>query len=311
MKFDHPIQVAEIADWTQCQIIGNAESKATGLNEIHHTEIGDITFVDHEKYYDFTLQSNASFIIINKKLEAPVGKTLLYHSDPFAVYNFLAAKFHPTLASTKLISDTAEIGAGTQIYPNVFIGEKVKIGKNCIIYPNVSIGSYTEIGDHVIVHPNTTIGKDAFYYKRQSAVFHKMHTAGRTVIKDEVEIGSSCAIDAGVSSDTVIGKRTKIDNLVHIGHDTKIGEDCLLCAQVGISGNVTIGNRVKFYGKSGTVQNVVIPDDVTILGSSNVGKNLEVGKTYLGSPCEESTTVAKQWAIIKQLPSLWEKLRKL
>lgn len=311
MKFKHPVAVKDIAAWTASEIIGDADALVKGLNEIHNVEEGDITFVDHEKYYDFTLKSKASFVIINKKTEAVAGKVLLYNENPFAAYNFLAEKFKPQLRNEKNIGVTAVIGEGTFIFPNAFVGEHVKIGSNCIIHPNATIYAYTEIGDNVIIHANATVGSDAFYYKRQKTHYDKMHSAGKVVIADDVEIGSGCTISAGVSSDTVIGKGTKLDSQVHIGHDVKIGEHCILAANVGIAGNTKIGNRVTLYGKVAVNKNIEIGDDAIVMATSAVPNNLEGGKTYIGYPAVEARTFAKQVAIIKKLPELWEKLKNL
>ena len=311
MKLKHPATAKEIAALTQCEITGNENLLVSGLNEIHNVEEGDITFVDHEKYYDFTLKSKATFIIINKKMEAPDGKVLFYHPQPFEVYNLLAQKFKPELRSEKNIAASARIGEGSFIYPNAFVGEEVSIGKNCIIYPNATIYAYTEIGDNVIVHANATIGSDAFYYKRQKSHYDKMYCAGRVVIADDVEIGAGTTIDAGVSSDTAIGKGTKLDSQVHIGHDVKIGEHCIIAAQVGIAGNTKIGNRVTLYGKVAVNKNITIGDDAIVMATSAVPNNLEGGKTYIGYPAVEARAFAKQVAIIKKLPELWEKLKNL
>lgn len=309
MKFKEPVSVKDIAAWTHSEIIGDEQALIYGLNEIHNVEEGDITFVDHEKYYDFTLKSAASFILINKRTEAPVDKTLLYNSNPFKAYNLLAQKFHPELRPAENTGATYMVGENTFIYPNVFIGEKVKIGKNCVIHPNVTIYAYTEIGDNVIIHANTTIGADAFYYKKQKSHYDKMHTAGKVVIADEVEIGAGCTIDAGVSGDTIIGKGTKIDDQVHLGHDVKIGEHCIICGQVGIAGNTKVGNRVTLYGKVAVNKNIEIGDDVVVMATSAVAQSLEAGKTYLGIPAQEARTFARQFALIKKLPEIWEKLR--
>lgn len=311
MKFKEPISVQQLAEWTNCEVIGNADALVSGLNEIHNVQPGDITFVDHEKYYDFTLKSAATFIIINKKVEVPAGKTLLYTDNPFKAYNELAQRFKPDVFAGQLVSGSATIGAETYIYPNAFIGEFVKIGKNCVIHPNVTIYNYTEIGDNVIIHANTTIGSDAFYYKRQATHYDKMHSAGKVVIADDVEIGAGCTIDAGVSSDTIIGKGTKIDDQVHIGHDVKIGEHCILAGQVGIAGNTKVGNRVTLYGKVAVNKNIEIGDGAIVMATSAVAKSLEGGKTYIGSPAVEARTFARQTAIIKMLPELWEKLKGL
>ena len=311
MKFTKPVTARDIAQQTQSEIIGDPDALVTGLNEIHNVAPGDITFVDHEKYYAFVLASAATFIFINKRVDAPAGKTLLYNADPFVAYNRLAKELHPTLTSNMAVAASASIGEGTIVYPTAFIGENVTIGKNCIIYPNVSIYAHSVLGDNVIIHSNTTIGADAFYYKGRGTHYDKMHTAGRAVIHDDVEIGSGCTIDAGVSADTVIGRGTKLDSQIHIGHDATIGEHCILCAQVGIAGNVRVGNFVTMYGKSSLSKNITIGDRAVLLGSSATAKSLEGGKTYLGTPAEEVHRASRQFAMIKMLPDMWEKLRKL
>ena len=311
MKFSQPIPVRDIALQTGSEIIGDADGTVLGMNEIHNVAIGDITFVDHEKYYNFVLASAATFIFINRKVDAPAGKTLLYSADPFTAYDQLAKTLHPTLPSSSSIAASAVIGESTVIYPGAFVGENVTIGKGCIIYPHVTIYAHTVIGDHVIIHGNSTIGADAFYYKGRGTHYDKMHTVGRVVIHDDVEIGSGCTIDAGVSADTVIGRGTKLDSQVHIGHDATIGEQCILCAQVGIAGNVRVGNHVTMYGKSSLSKNISVGDRAVILGSSASAKSLEGGKTYLGTPADEVHRASRQFAIVKMLPDLWEKLRKL
>lgn len=311
MKFPKPVTAGELAAWTNSEIIGDAGALVTGLNEIHNVEAGDISFVDHEKYYDFTLRSAASFVIINKKIEAPEGKTLLYNENPFVAYNLIAQKFQPTLRQDKNIGTTAKIGEGTFVFPNAFIGEQVVIGKNCVIHANATIYPYTVIGDNVIIHANTTIGADAFYYKKQKTHYDKMHNAGRVVIEDNVEIGPGCTIDAGVSSDTRIGKGTKLDSQVHLGHDVKIGENCILAAQVGIAGNTKVGNWVTLYGKAAINKNIEIGDHAVVMATTAVPSSLEGGKTYLGIPAVEARIFARQAAIIKKLPELWDKLKNL
>lgn len=311
MKFKEPIPVTELAAITGAEIIGDAGTQVSGINEIHNLQPGDLTFVDHEKYYDFTLKSKATFILINKHVEAPAGKTLLFHSNPFAAYNSIAARYHPLQLSTDRIDKTAVIGEGTYIHPAASVGAHVVIGKNCVIHANTTIYPYTQLGDEVIVHANATIGADAFYYKRHASHYEKMHTAGRVVLADQVEIGAGSTVDAGVSSDTVIGKGTKLDSQVHIGHDVKIGEHCILAAQVGIAGNTKVGNRVTLFGKVAVNKNIEIGDGATVMAMSAVPNNLEGGKTYIGYPVVEARTFARQVAIIKKLPELWDKLKNL
>ena len=310
MKFPSPVSIIELAKLTGSLLISRSEDLASGINEIHMVENGDITFVDHPKYYDKALSSAATFIIINKKIEAPEGKTLLINVDPFTAYIAIVKKFRSFTPSTLNISNTAQIGEGTIIQPGSFIGNHVRIGKNCIIHSNVSVYDFTEIGDNVIIHANTVIGSDAFYFKRRLEGYDKMLSCGRVIIHDKVEIGASCTVDKGVSGDTVIGAGTKIDNQVHIGHDTVIGKNCLFAAQVGIAGVVTIEDDVILWGQVGVQKDLTIGKGAVVLGQSGIPKSLEGGKTYFGSPVQEAREKMRELAFVKQLPDIIEKLKR-
>lgn len=311
MKFENVTTAAAIAQEFGCEIIGNAQTEVRGLNEIHNVQAGDITFVDHEKYYASTLASDASVVLINKKVDVPEGKTLLFHENPFEVYNALAKKQQPEVRQQTNIGKTAKIGENTFVFPTAFVGENVVIGRNCVIHPSAVIYPYSEISDNVIIHANSTIGSDAFYYKRSTKGYEKMHTAGKVVIENNVEIGAGCTIDAGVSSETRIGEGTKIDDQVHIGHDVKVGKQCVFAGQVGIAGNTKIGNNVTLYGKVAVNKNIEIGDNVVVMATSAVAKSLEANKTYLGIPTDEARTFARQIALIRKLPEIWEKVRNL
>ncbi len=304
MKFPVPVSLNDLAKLTSSSVIGDGSMNVVGINEIHKVENGDITFVDHLKYYDKALSSSATFIIINKKVEAPFGKALLFCEDPFNAYNTIVKKFRSFEPAKKYISDTAVIGEGTVIQPGAFIGNHVKIGKHCIIHSNVSIYDYCELGDHVIIQANTVIGGDAFYFKRRPEGYDKMLSCGRTIIHDHVEIGAGCTIDKGVSGDTIIGRGTKIDNLIQIGHDTVVGKNCLFAGQVGIAGVATIEDDVILWGQVGVSKDLTIGKGAVVLAQSGVPKSLEGGKIYFGSPVQEARVKMRELALIKQLPEI-------
>ncbi len=271
MKFPEPVSVGLLADLISAELVGNTAGYATGINEIHKVEEGDVVFVDHPKYYDKCVNSAASFIIINKRVDVPQGKTLFVHDQPFEAYLKIVRHFRSFTPSNTLRSESAVIGEGTYIFPNTFIGNNVTIGSNCIIHPNVTILDHTIIGDHVIIQAGTVIGSDAFYYnskKDREVWYKKMESCGRVVIEDYVEIGAGCTIDRGVSHDTRIGKGTKIDNLVHIGHDTVLGNNCLIAGQVGIAGATTIGNGVTLWGQVGVSKTLKIGDNAVVNAQS-------------------------------------------
>ena len=285
---------------------------ATGINEIHRVEKGDLVFVDHPKYYHTCLHSAASFIIINKDIEVPPGKALLVVAQPFEAYTRIVQHFSPFEPAVKSISDSARIGERTHVFPHVFIGNRVSIGNNCIIYPHVTILNDCVIGNNVIIQSGTTIGSDAFYYnakKNRDVWYRKMLSCGRVVIEDDVEIGAGCTIDRGVTHDTVIGRGTKMDNLIQIGHDTRIGRNCLFAAQVGIAGGVTIGDGVALWGQVGVNKTLRIGDNAVVLAQSGVPGDLEGGKTYFGSPVEDARQKMKELVWIKRIPELWRRSR--
>lgn len=174
MKFTSGQTLSKIANLLECNFIGNANFPVLGMNEIHVVEKGDIVFVDHPKYYDKALESEASIILINKEVNCPPGKALLISKDPFSDFNKLIHHFNPFIAATAVISTTSEIGENTIIQPNVFVGNNVKIGKNCLIHSNVCLYDHTVVGDNVIIHSGTILGADAFYYKNRPEKYDKL-----------------------------------------------------------------------------------------------------------------------------------------
>ena len=309
MKFPKVYPLKDIAQIINCNFVGDADFPVHGMNEIHVVEPGDIVFVDHPKYYDKALQSAATIVLINKEVECPEGKALLISDDPFRDFNKLTKHFRPFQASNAAISDSAKIGEGTVIQPNCFIGHNVQIGKNCLIHANVTIYDNTVIGDNVMIHAGTILGADAFYYKKRPEGFDQLLSCGRVVIEDNVGIGALCTIDKGVTGDTTIGAGTKIDNQVHVGHDTVIGKKCLIASQTGIAGCVVIEDEVTLWGQVGTTSGITIGTKAVVMGQTGVTKSIEGGKTYFGTPIEESREKLKQLANVKRIPEIIEKLK--
>lgn len=308
MKLERTHTVKEIADLIGCQFVGDEKHEVKGINEIHKVSSGDLVFVDHPKYYEKALKSAATTILIDKEVDCPEGKALIISSAPFDDYNKLTTHFCPIIEQKEKIGINTVIDSSAVIYPNVFIGNNVKIGKNTRILPGTVVMDRTIIGENVIIGPNTTIGHNAFYYKRKPEGYERMHSCGWVHIHDYVEIGANCTIDVGVSGNTEIGEGTKIDNIVHIGHDTVIGKHCLFAANVGIAGCVTIEDKVTMWGQVGCASDVVIGEGATVLAQSGIGKSLEPGKVYFGSPCGEVKTKFREIAAIKRLPELLERL---
>lgn len=301
MKLPRKYKLKEIADIIEANFVGPSDFPISGFNEIHVVEEGDIVFVDHPKYYDKALHSKASVILINKEVECPQGKALLISEDPFTDFNKLTKYFNPFKAVNSSISDSAIIGENTIIQPNVFIGNNVKIGENCLIHPNVTIYDNCVLGNNVTIHAGTVLGADAFYYKKRPSGYDKLVSGGSVIIEDNVDIGALCTIDKGVSANTTIKKGTKIDNQVQVGHDTVIGENCLIAAQTGIAGCVIIENNVTLWGQVGTTSGITIGAGAVVLGQTGVTKSIKGGISYFGTPVEESRMKLKEMAEIKQL----------
>ncbi len=308
MKFPFPKTLKEIAGFVNAEAIGDPDFEITGINEIHMVEPGDLTFVDHPKYYDKALNSNATTIIINQKMEAPAGKALLYCEDPFAAYVKLAKQYAPFVPSMAAISPTAKIGKGTVLQPGVFVGNQVVIGENCIIHANVSIYDGSIIGDDVIIHANSVIGADAYYFQRKPEGYRKMESCGKVVIGNRVEVGALCTIDKGVSGDTTIGDGTKFDNHVQVGHDTVIGKNCLIGAHSAIAGVTCLEDDVILWGQVVVNKDLVVGKGAVVLATSAVDKTLEGGKTYFGIPAEDARKKWRELASLRQLPEALKKM---
>ncbi len=310
MKFPTPYTLKQIATIIGTEYVGSDDFPVMGMNEIHVVEKGDIVFVDHPKYYSKALNCKATIVLINKKVDCPEGKALLISDDPFRDFNKLTLFFKPFLKAQSAISLKAKIGEDTIIQPNCFIGNNVVIGDNCTIHSNVSIYDNCVIGNNVTIHAGSVLGSDAFYYKKRPEGFDKLLSGGRVVIEDNVDIGALCTLDKGVTGDTLIKKGSKLDNQVHVGHDTVIGENCLIASQTGIAGCVVIEDEVTLWGQVGVTSAATIGKKAVVMAQTGVSKSLEGGKNYFGSPVEEAREKLRQIAYVKQIPSIIKKLDK-
>ena len=309
MKFPTTYTLKKIADVIKAKPIGDEDYPIIGMNEIHVINTGEIVFVDHPKYYEKALQSKASVILINKEVECPKGKALLISDDPFRDFNKLTDYFNSFKQSHQNISDTVNVGESTIVQPNVFIGHDVKIGKNCLIHSNVCIYDGVKIGDNVTIHSGVVLGADAFYYKNRQTHHDKLKSGGSVVIEDDVELGANTTIDKGVTANTIIKKGTKIDNQVQIGHDTIVGERCIIAAQVGIAGCVIVEDEVAIWGQVGISSGITIGKKSTLLAKSGVIKDCEPGKTYFGQPAGEARKKFRELASISKLPGIISRLK--
>ena len=299
MTFEIPQTLKSIAELIGAKMIGDENFPVFGSNEIHRVKAGEIVFVNHPKYYDKALQSDATIILIDKEVDCPEGKALLISDDPFRDFNAINTHFTKISNFTEELHDI-EVGEGTKIHSSAVIGNHVRIGKNCHIFPNVVIGDRTVIGDNVIIQSNTVLGGDAFYYRKLDGNFDRLISVGNVIIENNVQIGNGCTIDRGVTDSTIIGEGSVLDNQIQIGHDTVIGKRCLIASLVGIAGCCNIEDEVTVWGQVGMASGVRVESGTVLLGKTGVNKDLKKG-TYFGPLAEEFKEYLKKEIKVKNL----------
>lgn len=309
MDFPHPISVLELARRFNAQIIGDETLFATGINEIHKVRPGDVAFSDVKKYFQKTLDSEATVLLLNAPVECPPGKAILVVENPFEVYDSLVREHRPFEPLTEKISPKADIHPTAIIEPGVVIAANVRIGANTYVQANAYIGEYSIIGENCLIGPGAIIGPDAFYFKKQAdGSYQKWRSGGRVILENHVDIGAGCTIAKGVSGDTIIGEGSKLDCQIHIGHGAVIGKNCLFAGQVGIGGKTVVEDNVVLYGQVGVAQALHIGQGAVVSAKSGVSKDLEGGKAYFGIPADEARSKYRELAALRQLPELLKKL---
>src|SRR5574343_231957 len=300
MTFKSPQTLKTIAKLIGAKYVGDENFKIFGTNEIHRVKKGEIVFVNHPKYYDKALHSEATIILIDKEVACPEGKALLISDDPFRDFNKINDHF-TGIQTFETTGNNLSVGENCKIHPSVIIGNDVKIGDNCLIFPNVVIGDRTEIGNNCIIQAGTVLGGDAFYYNKNSVGFRKMLSVGNVILEDQVEIGANCCIDRGVTDSTIIKKGSKLDNLIQVGHDTVLGERTLVASGSMIAGCCIIEEDVQIWGQVGIASGKRVGKGAVLLGKTGVNKDLEGGKTYFGSLAEEFRDYLKKEVKLKNL----------
>ena len=327
--------LGEIAQLIDGEVVGDKSIVVTGVSGIKEARYGDITFLANPKYLTLLDKTCASAVITSRDI-GKVNKPIIRTDNPslaFAKIVSLAAPaavkhpkgIHPTailgkdvalgqdvaIGSHTVVEDNVTIGDKTIIYGGCYIGADVKIGKEVLIYPNVCLRERVNIGNRVVIQSGTVIGSDGFGFITIEGVHHRIPQVGTVVIEDDVEIGANVAIDRARFDKTIIGKGTKIDNLVHIAHNVTIGENCFIVAQVGISGSTSIGNNVVLAGQVGTVGHISIGDNAVVMAQSGVSKSIPAGVTVWGYPAKPQDTAKKVNACVQNLPRLYNSVTQL
>ena len=326
----------EIAKLIDGQVIGNGDLLITGVSGIKEATEGDITFLANSKYMSLMDKTRAAAIITSADAQKTI-KPIILTENPSLAFAKVISMLIPddtagrpsgidyTVAIGKnvvlgkdvgigpyvVIGDNVTIGDNTVIYAGCFIGHHTQIGSDTLIYPHVSIRERISIGCRVIIHAGAVIGSDGFGFVTIKSQHHKIPQVGTVEIADDVEIGANVTIDRARFNKTIIGRGTKIDNLVQIAHNVVIGENCLVVAQVGVAGSVTIGNNVTLAGQAGLVGHIVIGDNAVVTGQSGVSKDVSANTVVSGYPARPFMTTQRVNASLQNLPKLFDAVKEL
>lgn len=329
-----PFTAAEIARHLQGEVVGNPATVLNSFAPADRAQAGDLTFAENETYFAQAEQSAASAIIVGNKFTS-TRKVLIRVANPRVAFAKALALFfpEPTLPAgihpTAVVAPTAEIDPSAHIGPHCVVGERARIGaraalhandfvgadcrlaEDVVLFPNVTLYPRTELGQRVRVHSAAVIGSDGFGYVQDNGVHRKVPQIGNVIVGDDVEIGAGVTIDRGALGPTVIGKGTKIDNLVQVAHNVQIGEHCLLIAQVGIAGSTKLGNYVVLAGQVGLAGHLKIGNQVTVAAQSGVIHDIPDGQKWFGSPAQPDREAKRQVVAYRQLPELLKRTSEL
>ncbi len=334
-----PITLKELAEFCNAQVVGGDTSATiTSAADIKSAQAGQVTQLTNSRYALYINNSPASacFIAEGFKVDnVPESMALLVCADPEISFIKALNLLHPEKVYTPqiapqavlennvilgdhvyigpyaIIGENSNIGDGTVILAGAYIGKQVKIGKNCKIYPYAVIYDDVVLGDNVIIHSGAIIGADGFGYKFRNYVHVKVPQVGNVVIDDNVEIGANTCVDRGALGSTVIGAGSKIDNLVQIGHNNKVGKNVIMCGLTGVSGSCTIEDYAILAGSSGVADHVTIGQGAVVMARSGVAGDVKAGAQVFGSPAKDKKTAYKEQIALSKLPELLKKVKML
>ncbi|WP_097017404.1 UDP-3-O-(3-hydroxymyristoyl)glucosamine N-acyltransferase [Orenia metallireducens] len=325
----------EIAKLVKGRVIGDEDIEIDGVGGAENANSTDITFALNEEFLQLAQQKAGAIFVVESLAVQRSSKPLIIVDNPRLAFAKVAKLFafkpyyHPGISKNAYIDDNADIGENVSIHAGVtvesgakvgdnvvlahgvYIGHNVIIGQDSIIHPNVVVEYDSQIGKGVEIHPNTVIGSEGYGFEPANDGYVKIPQFGNVVIEDDVEIGSNVTIDRAATASTIVGKGTKIDNLVHIAHNVEIGSDCLIVAQVGIAGSAKIGNRVTLAGKSGVVGHLTVGDNTTLISNSVITNDVPPNSVISGYPAHDHRLERRIKVARKKLPDLLKKVRKL
>lgn len=327
--------LGEIAKRLQCELRGSADIEISGVAGIEAAQADQLTFVSNPKYLRLLRSTKAGAVILAADAPATEIPTLI-SANPYLSFAYAVELFYetpevvPGIHPTAIIAETAQLGENCSIGPNVVIGEHVRIGNdatihaNVTIYPYATIGSdfvahsnvavreYCRIGDRVVLQNGAVIGADGFgFAPKEDGSYYKMVQSGIAVLEDDVEIGANSCVDRATVGETRIGRGSKIDNLVQIGHGSSVGEDNVLAAQVGLAGSSKVHNRVMLAGQVGVAGHLTIGDGVIATAQTGIARSVEAGSRISGTPEMDSSLWKRNYLLLHDLPNLVKTVKKL
>lgn len=319
-----------------CAVDGDADRQIEGVATLEEAGPGEISFLANMKYEKALQTTSAGAVIVAEEQKTPSGLSVLRTADPYAAITMVMVHVHgyrrhpragiddqAVIDPTAVIGEAAAIqhgvtigagvtiGRGVVLYPGSYIAEKCRLGDDCVLYPNVVLYDGTVLGNRVTIHAGSVIGEDGLGYAEVEGKWRKIPQIGTVEIGDDVEIGSNCSIDRATLGRTVIASGTKLSNLVAIGHGTKVGEDCMLVAQVGIAGSVIVGHHVTMAGKVGVAGHLTIGDHAKLAGMTGAMKNIPAGMQVAGQPAIPIKDALRSFSLVRRLPELQEQIKKL
>ena len=328
-----PYTVAEIARHVGGEVVGDGSIVLQRFAPADRAQAGDLTFAENDLFFARAEQSAASAIMV----DGPVSSQKTLIKVPSARIAFAKVlplffpepKFEPGIHPSAVIAPTAQvdatahlgpqcvvsdgavIGARSVLLANIFVGPQCVLGEDMVVFPNVTLYARSILGNRVRIHAGTVIGSDGFGYVQDGGMHRKVPQIGNVIIRDDVEIGAGVTVDRGALGPTVIGKGTKIDNLVQIAHNVNIGEHCLIVAQVGIAGSTRLGSYVVLAGQAGLAGHLKLGNRVTVAAQSGVMNNIPDGEKWFGSPAQPDRMMKRQLIALQQLPDLLKRVSEL
>ena len=307
----------ELGEIIGADVVGDGGVVVSSVNTLEDARAGQLSFLANPKYEKDLDATQASAVIVaqNSKFER---LPTLRAKDPHLAYQKAVVALHGQrrhpfagVHPRASVDPSATVGEGSVIYPGVYLGPGAKVGRDCVLFPNVVVYERCVIGDRVIIHAGTIIGADGFGYATSAGVHHKIPQVGNVVIEDDVEIGANCTIDRAALGSTVVGKGTKIDNLVTLGHNVRTGPGCIIVAQAGVAGSTTLGHHVVLGGQVGVAGHLELGDGVMAAAQCGITNSIEPGQIVIGSPHMPIREGRRAYALVRELPELLQRIKDL